>query len=74
MIPRYSFTHLGEAMTKRSPTGPVEGNRRVEHYLRQEREDGLHPAVRELHQRATHDEETNRRAVEYARIERGHLA
>lgn len=45
---------------------------RTENFLRQEREGGLHPAIKELHQRPTHgDSDTNRRAVEYARIERG---
>ncbi|AGT10042.1 hypothetical protein [Paracoccus aminophilus] len=48
------------------------GSSRLAHFVQHEREGGVHPAVKELHQRpAPRAEESNRRAVEYARIERG---
>lgn len=48
------------------------GNSRLKNFLRQEREDGLHPAIKALHARPnSRVEDHNRRAVEYARIARG---
>lgn len=49
------------------------GSGRVQNYLQQDRESGIHPAIQSLHRQPhARDEETNRRAAEFARIERGH--
>jgi len=46
---------------------------RTRHYTRQERESGLHPAVAALRMRPrARSDAANRRATEFARIERGH--
>ena len=46
---------------------------RTQYYTRQERESGLHPAVAALRMRPrARSEAANRRAAEFARIERGH--
>ncbi|KGJ08163.1 hypothetical protein EQ718_04600 [Paracoccus versutus] len=47
---------------------------RTQYYTRQERESGLHPAIAALRMRprVRSSEEANRRAAEFARIERGH--
>lgn len=51
------------------------GNGRARNYLQQERESGLHPAIRALRNRPhSRDEVRNHRAAEFARIERGHTA
>ncbi|WP_347265700.1 hypothetical protein [Paracoccus sp. (in: a-proteobacteria)] len=48
------------------------GASRVQNFTRQDRESGLHPAVLALHRRPHgRDESGNRRAAEFARIERG---
>lgn len=48
---------------------------RFHHFVQQERESGLHPAIRALHARAKGaDTGGNGRAVQYTRIERGHMA
>lgn len=47
---------------------------RFRHFVQQERESGLHPAIRALHARAKGDTGSNGRAVQYTRIERGHTA
>ncbi|WP_312525439.1 hypothetical protein [Paracoccus sp. (in: a-proteobacteria)] len=45
---------------------------RLESYLRQEREGGVHPAIKALHSRPnSRSQETNHRAVEFTRIARG---
>lgn len=51
-----------------------DGSGRTRNYTRQERESGLHPAIAALRMRprARSSEETNRRAAEFARIERGY--
>lgn len=61
-------------MTDHSPSSePEAGTSRLRNFLRQEREGGLHPAIKALHERpSTRNEDANRRAVEYARIARGH--
>ncbi|WP_313351616.1 hypothetical protein [Paracoccus sp. (in: a-proteobacteria)] len=47
--------------------------RRTQYYTRQERESALHPAIAALRMRPhARSEAANRRAVEFARIERGH--
>lgn len=51
-------------------TGPG----RVEHFTRQEREQGLHPAIEALHARPKERQETDRRVAEFTRIERGKTA
>lgn len=49
------------------------GASRLRNFLQHEREGGLHPAIKALHERpSTRNEDANRRAVEYARIARGH--
>ncbi len=49
------------------------GTSRLRNFLQHERESGLHPAIKALHERPnSRSEESNRRAVEYARIARGH--
>ncbi|MFC3570793.1 hypothetical protein [Paracoccus sp. TOH] len=46
---------------------------RTQYYTRQERESGTHPAIAALRMRPrARSEATNRRAAEFARIERGH--
>lgn len=52
-------------------TGPG----RVQNFARHEREAGLHPAVVALHaRRHLRNDKTDRRMVEFARIERGDRA
>lgn len=56
--------------------GHPTGAGRVRHYLRQDRESGIHPAILRLSSRArrTGDGDPGaRRLAEYARIERGRL-
>ncbi|GLK65539.1 hypothetical protein F8A10_09880 [Paracoccus kondratievae] len=46
---------------------------RTQYFTRQERESGLHPSIITLRTRPrARDEAANRRAAEFARIERGH--
>lgn len=46
---------------------------RLKNFTAQEREAGLHPAIRALHARAPdRDPARNSRAVHFARIQRGH--
>lgn len=53
----------------------VQISSRVMQFTRAEREAGVHPVIRALHSRPlTRDADTNRRAIEYARIARGHMA
>ncbi|CAM3283000.1 hypothetical protein SAMN04488021_14523 [Paracoccus aminovorans] len=48
------------------------GSSRTRNFTRQERESGLHPAIAALRMRPrARDESGNRRAAEFARIERG---
>lgn len=48
------------------------GVSRTQNYTRQERESGLHPAIAALRMRPrSRDTSGNRRAAEFARIERG---
>ncbi|SMO83193.1 hypothetical protein [Paracoccus laeviglucosivorans] len=47
------------------------GQGRVENFTRQEREEGLHPAIVTLHSRPKDRGETDRRVTEFTRIERG---
>lgn len=63
-------------MTKKAATpARDETLGRLRRFVQQERESGLHPAIRALHQRAHgRDGDTNGRAVQYARIARGHMA
>lgn len=44
---------------------------RLREFTRQERESGTHPAIDALRSRPKQRGEENRKAVEYARIERG---
>ena len=50
------------------------GASRILNYTRQDRETGMHPAIAALRMRprVRSSEEANRRAAEFARIERGH--
>lgn len=50
------------------------GSGRVEHFTRQEREQGLHPATQALHARPKERSDTDRRVAEFTRIERGKTA
>lgn len=50
-----------------------DANPRVREFIRQERQEGLHPAIQALHARPQDRAETNRKAVEYSRIARGRL-
>lgn len=58
---------------KREPTdgGRVKNFAEVE---RRQGEEGSHPATAVLHRRPKDAPETNRRAAEFARIDRGHRA
>lgn len=47
---------------------------RLREFTRHERESGIHPAVVALWSRPQTRGETNRKAVEYTRIERGRLS
>lgn len=47
------------------------GATRLREFARQEREAGIHPAIEALHRRPVTRGDDNRKAVEYARIERG---
>lgn len=62
-------------MDKKSPP-PAQptSTGRFRHFVRQERESGIHPAIRALHARAKGEAVGQGRAVQYARIERGHTA
>jgi hypothetical protein len=62
-------------MTKPISDKPEEkGTSRLREFTRQEREAGTHPAVEALRTRPQTRSEENRKAVEYARIERGHTS
>lgn len=50
------------------------GTSRLREFTRQEREAGTHPAIETLRTRPQTRSEENRRAVEYARIERGRVS
>lgn len=50
------------------------GTSRLRAYTRQERESGVHPAVAALRSRPQTRSEENRRAMEYARIDRGRMS
>lgn len=50
------------------------GSTRMREYLRQERETGLHPAIRALFNRPKSASKSARKVREFARIERGRLA
>lgn len=52
---------------------PDKGTIRLREFTRQERESGTHPAVEALRSRPKVRSEENRKAVEYARIERGQV-
>lgn len=54
-------------------TAKEKGASRLREFTRQEREAGTHPAVRALLSRPQMRGEENRRAMEYARIERGQM-
>lgn len=61
-------------MTKTITDTPQDsGATRLREYTRHERESGTHPAVEVLRSRPQTRSEENRRAVEYARIERGQV-
>ncbi len=54
------------------PKGQQPQSLRIESFLRQERQGGVYPAIKALHARPNmRPETTNRRAVEFARIDRG---
>lgn len=62
-------------MTKHIADQPrMQGTARMREFLRQERMDKLHPAIRSLHSQPKSRDPRSRKAAEYARIERGHLA
>lgn len=50
---------------------PQAEGKRVAEFVKMDRESGVHPAVQELSKRAPERSDENRKAVEYARIERG---
>lgn len=50
------------------------GAARLRAFLRQERAEGLHEAIRSLHARPQARSQDSRKAAEYARIARGKLA
>lgn len=50
------------------------GASRLREFLRQDRESGIHPAIEALRSRPKARREDNRKAVEYARIERGRMS
>ncbi len=50
------------------------GSGRLRAYTAHERESGIHPAITALHRRPhSREDDDNRKAREYTRIERGHL-
>lgn len=58
-------------MTKHISDQPrYQGNQRLAEFTRQEREEGLHPAVEALRTRPKTRSETGRKTAEYLRIER----
>lgn len=61
-------------MSKKTKEPQPQADSRLAHFAQTEREAGVHPVVRALHSRPLARTETNRRAVEFARIERGHMA
>ncbi|WP_347137992.1 hypothetical protein [Paracoccus sp. SSK6] len=62
-------------MTKPISDRPEEkGTIRLREFTRQDRESGIHPAIMALRARPQTRGEVNRKAVEYARIERGHMS
>lgn len=62
-------------MTKSKPAKLVEkANARLREFTRHEREEGIHPSVEALQRRPQMRGEENRKAVEYARIERGRMS
>lgn len=50
------------------------GTARLREFTRHERESGMHPAIMALRSRPATRAEENRKFVEYARIERGHMS
>lgn len=61
-------------MTKHVSDQPrSHGAARLREYTRQEREAGTHPAVETLRTRPKERSEENRKAAEFARIDRGKL-
>ncbi|WP_415182882.1 hypothetical protein [Phaeovulum sp.] len=52
----------------------TKANSRIAAYLKLERAEWRHPALRVLHERGTHAAEAGRRTAQFARIERGQEA
>lgn len=62
-------------MTKSKTVKPAEkANTRLREFTRHEREQGTHPAIEALQRRPKERGEENRKAVEYARIDRGRMS
>ncbi|WP_295042501.1 hypothetical protein [uncultured Paracoccus sp.] len=60
--------------TKNSDTLQNNGATRLREFMRQDREDGTHPAIEALRARPQMRAEENRKFVEYARIDRGQMS
>ena len=59
-------------MTEKTTNQSNASDARLREFTRQERESGIHPAIQALHARPASRSDSNRRAEEFTRIERGH--